>query len=254
MGTKLADLYVVGEVVTIGDEENSVDVYIRKLNSIDAQTAVKRAAAVRARALIVSKHQDSDEFLVFVSQAQDLGREGMIDIIIAADAQNIASRLEAEYADEKEWSEDGYLEGLRDAWEEVKDDYHDAEEGSPEKAEADRVFAELKRFQVKVEAAINREIEDVRAAYDGVSDIDLAFKTAEKLVSAQADQDWLIEFQRSQLWLGVRDPNQRNKKYFASRAEVDELAPEVIGELIRHFNRITVDPTEGKESGEAPTS
>lgn len=251
---KLSDLYNVGEVVTIGDENDSVDVYIRKLNTVDAQTAVKRAAAKRARALITAKHQDSDDFLSFVSQAQDLGRDGMIELIIAADAQAIASRLEAQYADDKEWSEDGYLEGLRDAWEEVKDDYHEAEEGSPEKEEADRVFAELKRFQVKVEAAILREIEDIKDAYSSTPDMDLAFKAAEKLVIAQADQEWLTEFQRCQLWLGVRDSKQHNRKYFANRGEVDELAPEVIGQLVRHFNRITVDPTEGKESEEALTS
>lgn len=254
MGAHLKDLYSVGELVTIGDSENSVEVYLRKLNTVDAQTAVKRAAARRARVLITTKDKDSDEFLMFVSQAQDLGRDGCIDAIIAQDAQKLADKLEAEYADDKEWADEDYLVSLRDAWEEVKDDYHDAEEGTPEKEEADRVFAELKRFQVKVEEALERELEDLRAAFDEVSDLELAERAAEKLIGAAADHEWLAEYQRCQIWLGVRDPKQKNKKYFESRQEIDELAPEVVGELIAHYNRISVESAEGKESEEAPTS
>lgn len=255
MTAKLIDLYKVGELVTIGDDDgNTVEVYLKKLNTVDAQLAVKRAAARRARVLITTKDQDSDEFLMYVSQAQDLGREGMLELIVAGEAQDIAERVEAELSADKEWSEDNYLEGLRDSWEEVKDDYHNAEEGTPEKEEADRIFAELKRFQAKAEVAINREVEDAKDAYRDTPDVDLAIKAASKLIFAQADQEWLAEFQRCQLWLGVRDPKQTTKKYFSSRSEVDELAPETVGALIGHYNRITVDAAEGKGSAEAPTS
>lgn len=254
MVAKLADLYSIGEVITIGDDENSVEVFLRKLNTVDAQSAVKRAAAKRARVLITTKHKDEDDFLMFVSQAQDLGREGCLDAVVAIDAQKLAEKLEAEYADEKEWSEEEYLTGLRDAWEEVKEDYHEAEEGTPEKEEADRVFGELKRFQTKVESALESELVDLKSAYDDTSDIDLAEMAAEKLIYASADQEWLSEYQRCQIWLGVRDPQQHNKKYFDSRAEVDELAPEVVQQLILHYSRITMESAEGKESEEAPTS
>ena len=160
-------------------------------------------------------------------------------------------RVEAEEENEKEWSEEDYLQGLRDSWNDV---LSGRLQEDPEDAEALRVLKELERFTTKVDKRIEKERENLRSELELHSIEALREKTVETFLKTRANLLWLSEFRRAQLWLAVRQVNDHKAYYFTSRDEVDELPEEVLTILVRSYAELEVDTLEGKDSEEIPDS
>lgn len=253
---KLSDLYVVGKEVKVDDGSGDpVTIWLQKLNPVDHESAMRKANSKRARTLAMKSKHDTPEFEAIMSQVYDLDTDSLIDYIVMPEIQKFQMAREEEFGAEEEWSKDNYLQGLRDAWNDgLERKYAEDKEDS----EAQRVYAELKRFSDLVVASSEVEEKNLRMSYAAVPVEELQEKVAIQFVEMQADMEWMKEFHRNELYYAVRDPQAHKKRYFESLDELDTLSIEVLDVLNTEYRKLTVDITEGKDSqatdGSSPSS
>ncbi len=243
---RLADLYQVGKEVTFDDGGGDpVTVYLRKLNAVDQETAIRKANSARARVHATGRDPDSDEYGELLSQAIDIGtREDLITYVIQGRLTDFLVAKEAELAAEEEWSKDGYLDGLREAWDDaLQERYH----VDPEDSEARHVFGELQRFSEQVKPFVEDEETSLRSMYVEKSLSELREIVAQELITISADIAWVREYRKCELWLATRDVD-RHSRYFESRQDVDDLPTEVVQRLTEEFQSLNVSAPEGKDS------
>lgn len=261
---RLTDLYLVGKMLTIDDGYTEIDptsgeevafepitVYLRKLNPIDQETCLRRANAERSKVLSIRNQPDSDEFRNYVTEAESMSQADKIALIIAEDVNKFRLAREAEIAAEDEWSEDGYLDGLLEAWAGGMNDRYAADADDPE---AKRVFEEMKRYQTIIDDLVSGERDQLDEAHQKMDPEKLDELTIQKLISYASDSRWIQEYRRSELWLSVRLAEDKKVRYFESREEVDELAIEVVTRLITAYQEINVPVLEGKGLAAIPAS
>lgn len=249
---RLTDLFVVGRPLKINDGEvdpetgepyEPIEVYVRKLNAIEHETALRRANAARSAKAAVKNQENSDEYMVNWEAVEEYSRDGLISYLLQDFRSNREPLIEAELADDEEWSKNNYLLGLQESWlDGLKDRYAE----DPTDAEALRVFEEMKRFNDALDAEINAEVEAKKADLESKSDLALQKQVFEKLMSMQASIAWLTEYRKCEVWLCTRLPDKKTK-YFESREEVDEVPPEVFTQIADAYREISVEPTEGKD-------
>lgn len=261
---RLSDLYQVGKEIIIDDGELVVDeetgeevpdpivVYLRKLTLADQEKALRRANAARSASLALRTKPDSDEYRARFAEADAMDRDTKIMNLIADDLIKARQSMAAEIAEEEdsEWAEDGYLEGLRDAWE---DELSRVWAENPEDPEAKRVYEELQRYEAEVVKFLDGQKASLAAQFERTSEDELTKQVVKKLFEMDAESAWYREFKRCQLWLAVRDPDDHKKLYFEDREEVDDLPMEVLTRLNREYEAMTVVTAEGKGSP-APAS
>lgn len=195
---RLVDLYVVGKEITFddGSGEEPIVLFIRKLNPVEQETAVRNANAARARLLALARKPDSDEYQALVSQAKDLDREDQIEFIVMNPLQKFKVAREAELADQEEWKEDNYLQGLSDAWLGGLNIEYSVNQDHPE---ASRVFKEMQRFAEVVEEEVEEEHERLVREYDSYSDDELVDLVVKELLAMSADSFWVKEYRKNEL-------------------------------------------------------
>lgn len=248
----LRDLYVKGTLHSVEDDTGeSVDVYLKKLNTTENEEAVRRANAARATILAGAADNDSDIYLSALSDAMDATRETLVDYLIAEEAGKRRESVEAEISHNPEWSDNDLLQGLSDAWrgglaEQYKED--------PENPEAKSVFEKLKQFAEEVEAVMDGEIASLRRNWEEADIALLQRKAVDVLLKIKADLTWVEEYRKSELFLGVRDPDNIREQYFEDRRELDELETPVLLDLLRAYREFVTDPQEGKDSQGTPSS
>jgi hypothetical protein len=247
----LRDLYVVGKPLKIDDGQGpAIEVYVRKMNDVRHQEAMRRASAAKARAKSVLKDEASDEYQEILEMIQEFGREGNITYLIEDFRYGKEAAVEAELAAEDEWSTDGYLEGLRDAWIDGLDDEYAKD---PEHTEAARVFAELKRFEQQAVKELEGRIEAFRTDLETKSNEQLEKMVVAKYAEVRAAHAWLAEFRRCEIWLSTFLPDKRTLA-MEHRKDVDDLEPGVVATLMTEIESLSVDNQEGKDSPQSPTS
>lgn len=249
----LADLYTVGKMVTIGDDgdELPVTVYIRKLSPMETEKALRRANAKRAQIAFALKDKDSEEYQDAYSQAMDMDRSALVEFVLSDELNNIRLSVEAELEAEDEWAEDGYAQGLYDAWNTGLSEVY---ANDPENEDALRVLNEMQRLQDQVQTEIDARVEVVRRGWAAKTDEKLWEAATTALIKFASDTEWMREYRKSQVWLAVRDPEDTRSYYFETREELDDLALEVMGRLMEEYLGLEVDSIEGKDSVETPDS
>lgn len=250
MARKLGDLYVRGKELVFDDGAGDpIAVWIQKLNPVQQEQAQKYADSKRAKVLTLAKlPNDAAEKEVFMEELDAMcpTKADLIDLIISEDVSKALQSAEAEVAEREEWSQDGYLTGLQEAWESgVKETIYKEED--PGYAEAQRIFAELKKFSAEVDAIVETEAKRLKNEYAGRREDTLKTKCLDKLIRNHADRAWIIEYRKCEVWLAVRDPEDHRKLYFEDRSEVDDLEIEVLTRLINEYSKLLVPPTEGKD-------
>lgn len=244
---KLTDLYVIGKEFVVEGPEGSITVWLQKLTPVQQETAFRRAGSQRAKILALARGDegDLDTKQSAISTFYDMykTREEQINYLVSETLMKVYPAREAEVAARDEWSDDDYLQGLKDSWNEEMfnrfiNDSNDQE--------ANKVKDEIQRFQDELNEEIESErkflVEDL-SSYTDSKIVELGCKS---LLESSADMAWLTEFRKCELWFGVRNPNTK-KQYFSGREEVDELSTEVLGALIKAFAELNVDATEGKD-------
>lgn len=255
---KLSDLYRRGKEFTLTDDsedEAPVVVWLQKLNPVESETATRAANAARARHMMAAKDHESDAYLSVLNDILDYSKEDLASFLAGQEMAKVTEALEAEFAEEKGWNDDDYLQGLHDAWEEggLKERFHEQTEDAPDE-EAQNCFAEMQRFQDELSVRFEAEEKNFNEEFMAKPIEVLQELMADRMVRLQSDMAWLIEFRKSELWMGVREPGHHKKRVFANRIEVDELEAETIGKLIEAYASLNVPVTQGKDSQPIPDS
>lgn len=259
---KLSDLYVTGTMVEFDDGNGSpIKVWLQKLNPVEQEKAMRQANAARAKCLAMRKDTESVEYQNLYSQVYDLGDSTqLLEYLVAPEIARLTLVREAELAQEEEWSKDNYLQGLRDAWEGDPDSgepsmmrrYH--EDDAKEDTEAQRIFAELKRFADEVDGLLVGERENLQRDFESKDIEELREKVLEQLIEVQSDLEWMNEFRKNEIWLATRDPEYHRNRYFENRDEIDDLSIQVKSRLLDEYRALTVDVIEGKDLEATETS
>ncbi len=250
MAKRLVDLYTLGTEVSFEDPDGGppLVVWLKKPQPFELEVAMNRANQQRAKVLTLKKlPADHDDVVAYGAQVDELfeNKEEMISFIAAEELGKAMRSVESEIAFSDEWSKDDYLDGLQGAWEELQPHYY-SEDYPEEHAEAVRVFDELKRFKDQVEAAFELKKAGVIRGFEIKLDFELKELAIEKLIEMRADMRWIEEFKNSQIWLAVKNNDDRRTNYFENREEVDLLDSRVKGKLLDHLEMLTVAPEEGK--------
>jgi hypothetical protein len=247
----LADLYVVGKELTFDDGHGQVSVWIQKMNPVEASTAMRRSDAARARKMSGRRDSQSEDYLAVQGQIETLDRDEQVDLLCAIERLDLLAKIEEELSLKDEWAKDNYLQGLRDAWREgVNETFID----DPDDKEAARVHSELNRFLDQVNMAVDERVDDHRLALTTMTDDEVIHTVTEHFYKQLGDAAWLDEFQRCQIWLGTRDPDDHKVKLFSTRQDVDEIQLPLFEKLREACQSLIVEPAEGKDSAGIPPS
>lgn len=251
MATKrLVDLYVLGEEVSFDDPEGApIVVYLKKLQPFEQEVCMNRANMERAKTLVLKrKDKDDDEVLLFAVQLDDnFTPEEVISFVSAEDVTKAYKSAEAMIAEKEEWAKEDFLVGLQEAWEDGLKDHFHLEEYPDKHAEALNVFEQLKKFTEQVDEEFDIQRKRIQREFEVRPADELRAIAIDKLIEMKADMRWLNEFRRSQIWQATRVSKKNAKdKYFESRAEVDDIHPDILETLLAAYDRISIKPDEGK--------
>jgi len=263
---RLEEMFVIGKPMAFNDGRGEpVVVWLQKLNPIQLGQAIRRANAARARIRSVRSAPNSEEYELIWGEVLDLGdHPDLVRTLLAETMVTSEMRAEAQLAAEEEWSDEEYLQGLRDTWNDGMSLRHLAEPDP----ESTRVFDELKRFETKVAEMTHDEVEAARVELESQSIEDLRARAMERQMRHLGGAAWMDEIRRCELWLGVRTPcavcadvvaervdsstphaGPHRERYFLDRAEVEELQGEPLNALLAAYQELSVDVVEGKDSG-----
>lgn len=255
---RLSDLMQVGKEISFGDDQGTdvIKVFLRKLTPVDLQAAIKHANAARSRAKTRYLDPESDDYQSALTSAQTMGRDTAIDLLVSLNAGELVEKHESRIAAEDEWAKDSYLDGLRDAWsaDGVEQTFFELQEDDPERAEANRVFAELKRFSDQVEESLKAELDDLRDVFETREEGWVYTEAAKRTMEGDCEQAWLAAYREAEIFYGVRTEKDHNKRYFNDLDEVRNLSAPMYTRILEEYHALNVDPIEGKGSEEPPTS
>lgn len=250
---RLSDLYVRGKELEVNDGEGEpVKVWLAKLNELDRESAARRANAAKARYMIDSDDEEGETFQAAYGEVREIAeRDELVAFLIADEIAKARRRIEAErMADEETWAKDDYLQGLFDAW--FGDDdtpgLDKVQEEDPDDPEATRVWDELQRFQAEIQDELRIESERLVKDWEEVDIDKIRRKAAHRLIELRANDEFLREFQRQQIFFSVRDPAIRRQRYFQTVHEADDLDDELRQYLLSQYDALMVDRAEGKDS------
>lgn len=256
---RLTDLYRRGKLVKFDDGEGDVvEVWLQKPNRIEMESIYRRSNAAKARFQLRASDEDSDEFQAAMAAVLDIeDAELLMGLALAEDLGRIRARCEAQLETDAdgEWAKDDKLQSLYDSWQGdpdnpgLKEAYAmDPEGETPEGQEAKAVLDELTRFQTQLDELFTVERDALYRDWADADRNDLVRRAARTFVDNEANDSFLSEFQRQQIFYSVRDPEQRDKRYFATLEEVDLLDDRLTLQLQGFINEFMVDVSEGKDS------
>lgn len=246
---RLSELYVTGREVVFDDGEGEpLELWLQKLTPAETQEAVNRSRPAKSRITSIKRlPDDASERMLYFDQMDEYGiytTDEMIAFLIQPKLNQYALSAEARVADEKEWSEDDYLTGLQNAWNEgLKDTYA----ADPEDADAARVFGELRKYTDQVQAEIDAEERELTYELQDLEEDELRKRIVNKLIEDHGDNALIEEFRRQQLFFATRLGSDHSKRYFQSREEVDSCQGPVYNKLVLTYIELSVDSFEGKD-------
>lgn len=253
-----------------------VTVWIAKLNSLEMDEARKHASRFRAIEMARLTDANGVDWQATYDQVAEMSREEIVQLLTDREmlgrrpvitARVLGELITGEEGDEEEneWAKDGYIEGL---WAEMR-----ASQERGEEPETDRIKAELDRFNEIVNEELKDEEDTQYAVFDSLGDEALLEKGATMMLEFEAGSRAQSEYELACIYFATRncagpdldDPRQRkclcrgaNKKHldrhFESVDEVRGSDDEVRLTLLSTFEKIVVDPDEGKDLRANPVS
>jgi hypothetical protein len=250
---RLSDLYVQGREVSVDDGTGDpVTVWLHKLNEPDRDAIIRRSSAAKARYQVEYQSEESELFVATCGQISEfLGREDMLNLVITDDLFKANQRIEEQLRhDENTWGKDDLIQGLLDAW--TGDDTTPGLAAAYAEDENDpaalKVKAELDRFEDDVKRLVEEERQRLLRELEDPLDQELARLATREVLKRRADEVFMKEWNRQQIFFSVRDPDDRHKRYFETLAEVDDLDDKIRQFLEQQNAALFVSNTEGKDS------
>lgn len=256
---RLSDLYVRGKEVSVDDGSGDpVVVWLQKLNEIEKETVLRRSSARKARYVLETEQEETELFAATLSSVSEfLERDGMVEIIIGEDLGKARQRIEAQMTyDEEGWGKDSKIKDLIDAWTGTDEApglaaTYAEDENDPE---ALRVKGELEAFEADIKRALEEEQRRLIADLDTTPERDLARLAAHQVLKRRADEEFIREWNRQQIFHVVREMEDHSTRYFRTLQEVDDLHDRVRELLEHHCSLLFVEADEGKDSRPSTSS
>lgn len=256
---RLSDLYVRGSELSVDDgSDDPVTVWLQKLNGIDRESCIRRSHAAKARYLLETDNVESETYQAIYSQIRSIeDQDSLIGLIIAEDLARERQRAEAELGtDEETWGKENYLQGLVDSWvgDEENPGLAAVKVQDPDDPEALRVEAELDRFEAEVKKAVTSYHERLMDDWKDAPSDRVWHEATKALLDLRSKEVFTNEFERQQVFYSVRDPAHKDRRYFGTLAEVDDLDPKIYEQILTSYNTLMVNPIEGKDSRASQSS
>lgn len=253
MGKKrrLGDLYRTYRIVDLDDGGEKISVAMVKINRPDTDASALAANAHRSRMLMRRNDKESDLWLEAWGEIAERDRDDLVRVLTADDLAQKRLSAEAEEAAQDRWDEDGYLDGLRQLW---NDELMDTWAVHPDDPDAKRVYDELDAFRDAVAARMSGQEKDLAEGYAHIDLDELRVKVTNKLIENSANVAWINEFETQRVFFATRDPNDRSKRYFESVDEVKDLDDRIYTMLRMEYDDLAMDVVSGKASRENPAS
>jgi len=255
---RLTDLFVVGRELTIDDGDGGITVYVKKLNPVEMETALRFANSVRAITSSMKEDETSPQLLNMQYEVDDFDKDGLVEYLVEMTLARRRAAIEAEVAaeehlpeDGRRWSKDDYLQGLQDAW---VGGLWEVRANHPDDEEANRVFSALQEFADEVEKKTEKIREEVTATYEPRAVEALKSEVLDAKIQYEADMAWMREYRKCEVWLATRISKDDRTRYFEDREEVDELENPVFLKILEEVEDLSVDATEGKDSRQTEAS
>jgi len=266
---RLGDLFVVGGPFVITDPKGSVEVWLQKPSEIDDESILRRSNARKARFIRDADDLDSELYLSEYASVRSFGvREVLVGLAISEDLLRARARITAETQAEDEWSEEGYFQGLIDAWNGDPEDASNLgglmavwaageDQDDPRWAEAVATQGALERFSNQVENQVDAEETRLRRDWgEGQDDYEITPQLDAKLydivtrhmVQRTGEELFFTEYVRQQLYYSVREFDNHGQRYFSDVSEIDDLDHDVKLALSGALNALIVPADEGKDS------
>ena len=242
----LDELFAAGKEYNIAPDgaDEPFMVFIRKLGPTQQNVAARKSNSARTTLVLDARDPESDYNKLLKAQVEGIEREDKIRQLAMTEIAEDREKLEQEISGNEEWSKDGYLQSLVDAWEGgLQVDWHMGEDLRSE--ESVRVFGEMKRFadevDKKLESRLQREINILEQESDETID--------EKMMNAQiefdASAEWLKTFRMYQILFGVRDI-ESNQQIYERFQDVEDIPAELFAKLIAAVVDLNVPITQVK--------
>lgn len=250
---RLSDLYVRGREVEVDDGTGEpVVIWLQKMNELDRDAVLRRANTAKARYRLEAQQEEDELFVATLTSVRDfLDRDGQLAIACADELGKARQRIEEQMIhDEDGWGKDNKIQTLIDAWTGTDDTPGLAaafaeDENDPE---AVRVKEEIEAYEEDLNRAVELEHERIQLEWASVSDGDVALAATREVLNRKADEEFMREWSRQQIFHCVRYPDDHHKRYFGTLAEVDDLHDKVRQFLDDQCNDLFVSPAEGKDS------
>lgn len=262
----LSDLYRRGASLTLDDGDvGEVEVYLKKLNPIEAKEAREKGNAARARVLMKRKDKDSDIWLDAYTRVIDMEEEERVSLIVAPEVLKRRIEVEVEVAHEDEWLENDYLDGIHEAWQdgldvqyqsarEKVDDGVEEEELEKGEKEALKAMEEMTRFSDQVDKIMKSETSAIERPIKSYEEEQLIEKAVESLFEKESYDAWVDAFLAARIYFATRDVNDHAKKHFRTFRDAQEVEPEVLTALLEGYRKVELVDLEVKGSEQSPTS
>lgn len=250
---RLTDLWKTGEIVYFGDDENGdpITLWVQKLTSAGRTEAQKdgQFAAAKRRLVLTD---DSEDVTLIRAELATAQREQMIEYVISPKMNEAYARAFDDVRSDKEWEEKIVIIE-RGALTE------DGEEPTEEEAK------ELARVQAQyfgaVEQALEQRVRDLKDEYSSYSDEEIRDEYVDAYRENQAMEAFSRAFQKTQLFLCIRDCHAKNvapkgeaprwdhercthSQLLSSRADVDQLPDELVAAINDKLSDISMTEAE----------
>lgn len=270
---RLSDLRKLREPVEFKGEDDGeefeIKVWVVKLREDDHGACIRAADAAKARTMIDRNNPESERWAAAYGATLNLGDDpgSLAEYLSHFHIAEKALVIQAEIAGDEngEWAKDGYLDGLLDAWRgteagdlglqlawQARDD--DPETLDPKTVslipEAERVYAELERYEAAVEVKLDAERAKFVREHEQDPIEELRKKVVETFLEKQANEVWVKAFERARIFYATREfvdeKTPPGERYFHSPAEIADTAPEFLQKILLAYNSMSAEGTVGK--------
>jgi hypothetical protein len=246
----LQELFITGTMVTLerpdDPDAEPIKFYVKKLTPGQQERAVRKAQACRATLMKLWDRPDDDlDKVLLMADVDAIGdRDDKIKYLAAAKVAQERSSIEQELSETDKWGEDGYLQGLVDAWtEERQDAWAEDPEGVDE--EIRRNFEALKEFSTELENRLQRERDSKELDYDRLDESVLGRKLFDLLLEHKTGSEWLRTFRNYQILYGVLDPETKTP-IFDDISQIEDVPLEVYKVFLNAITGLSLPPVEVK--------
>jgi hypothetical protein len=239
---------VSAKVPIPGDEDNTLDFFVRKLTPGQQEKAMRQAQASRIRLSKLWDRDDNDnDKIILMDELDQIGdNDDKVKFLAENEIASKRPAMEQELSEEDKWAEDSKIQTLTDAWtEEMLDLFTNTPEGEDLPEECNRIWLGLKEFSDELEHLVRRATEEKEMELLSLDEDAIERKVFDVLVEHHSSMEWLRVYRNYQMLYGVLEEESR-KRVFDQIDQVDEMPLEIYRSLLNAITELQISPVEVK--------